>query len=129
MKKILDRQAANTKTVLLLLASVPRTAVAQDYITVDPQHYKLELENTEMRVIRCKYGPREKSGILRQPNRLAVFFTDFHVRITLPDGKSREVQAQAGETRWGLAETHSVENLSDEPMELLIIESKKTPRK
>src|SRR3954447_16104903 len=115
--------------LLAMLGPLSGTGRAQDYITVDPQHYKVELDNTEMRVVRCKYGPHEKSGMLSQPNRLAVLFTDFHVRITLPNGKSREVQAHAGETKWGLAETHTVQNLSNQSMELLPIESKLGQRK
>ena len=119
-------------TLAILLAVVgpaSGTGRAQDYVTVDPQHYKVELENSQIRVVRCKYGPHEKSGVITQPDRLAVFFTDFHVRISVPNGKSREVQAHAGETKWGLAETHAVENLSDQTMELLLIESKPGQRK
>ena len=33
---------------------------AQDPLKVDPQHYKLEFENPQVRVLRIHYGPREK---------------------------------------------------------------------
>ena len=62
-----------------------------------------------MRVVGCKYGAYEKSAMLTQPNRLAVFITDLHVKIALPNGKSRKVQAHAGEAKWGVAETHRVQ--------------------
>jgi len=35
--------------------------VAQDPVEVDPRHYTVEVENEKVRVLRIKYGPREKS--------------------------------------------------------------------
>src|SRR5258708_5729011 len=101
MTKMLTRRASTTPTLLFLFGFTILQAAAQDYVTADPRHYKVELENSEMRVVRCKYGSREKSGMLKQPDRLAVFLTDFHVRITLPDGSSREVQAHARRNKVG----------------------------
>src|SRR2546422_5729557 len=36
-------------------------AGAPDAVKVDPKHYKVELENDRVRVVRITYGPREKS--------------------------------------------------------------------
>ena len=43
---------------LLCLAALP--LAAQDPVKVDPKHYKVELENKQVRVLRINYGPREK---------------------------------------------------------------------
>ena len=42
--------------LLIVVGTLSRTAVARDYVAVDPQHYKVELDNSEMRVVRCRYG-------------------------------------------------------------------------
>ena len=44
---------------LLCLAALP--LAAQDPVKVDPKHYKVELENAQVRVLRIHYGPHEKS--------------------------------------------------------------------
>src|SRR2546422_2308742 len=36
-------------------------AGAPDAVKVDPKHYKVELENDRVRVVRITYGPHEKS--------------------------------------------------------------------
>ena len=50
--------------------------------------------------------------------------TDNHVRFTLPDGKTEESHAKAGETLWLPAGKHPPENLADEPLELILVELK-----
>lgn len=43
----------------LLCFFVMGVAVAQDAAKVDPQHYKVEMENSRVRVLRVHYGPHE----------------------------------------------------------------------
>ena len=54
-----------------------RTAkpTAPDPVAVDPRHYTVELENERVRVLRIKYGPREKSVMHSHPAIIAVFVT------------------------------------------------------
>lgn len=106
----------------LSLAALP--AVAQDPTKVDPQHYKVESENEQVRVLRIHYGPHEKSVMHGHPGSVAVFLTDLHTKFTYPDGKTDEMQAKAGETRWTKAGKHLPENLSDKPMDLILVELK-----
>src|SRR6185369_2343221 len=63
-------------------------ALAQDPVKVDAKHYKLELENSQVRILRVKYGPREKSVMHSHPIGVVVYLTDAHVRFHLPGGKS-----------------------------------------
>jgi hypothetical protein len=35
--------------------------MAQDPVKVDAKHYTVEVENDKVRVLRIRYGPREKS--------------------------------------------------------------------
>src|ERR1700737_4783878 len=65
---------------------------AQDPVKVDPQHYKVELENAQVRVLRIHYGPHEKSVMHYHPNLVAVFLTDGQIKMTDASGKTEDMQ-------------------------------------
>ena len=98
--------------------------VSADPVAVDPKHYKVELENDRVRVLRIVYGPREKSVMHSHPDGLAVFLTENRARFTFPDGKTEERSWKAGQTMLIPAETHVPENLTDKLLELVLIELK-----
>jgi len=113
--------------VFVVVAAHP--ALAQDAVKVDPQHYKVEVENAQVRVLRITYGPHEKSVMHGHPASVAVFLTDGQVKFTLPNGKTDERSWKAGQTMWVDAGKHLPENLSEKPMELLLVELKAKPTK
>jgi len=44
------------------MSTAPRPQPASaDPVKVDPKHYKVEMENDRVRVLRITYGPQEKS--------------------------------------------------------------------
>lgn len=98
--------------------------MAQDLVKVDPQHYTVELENEQVRVLRIRYGPGEKSVMHGHPESFGVHLTDAHVRFTLPDGKTKEVRVKAGTVLSYAAGEHLPENLRDQPLELVFVEFK-----
>jgi quercetin dioxygenase-like cupin family protein len=100
------------------------SAYAQDPVKVDPQHYKVETENAQVRVLRIHYGPHEKSPMHYHPNSVAVFLTDGHSKFTLPGGKTQQEDFKTGETRFAPAGKHAPENLSDQPFDLVLVELK-----
>ena len=108
----------------LSLVAFVAPAVAQDAVKADPKHYKVEMENDQVRVLRITYGPHEKSVMHEHPNSVAVFLTDGNVRFTLPDGKSQDAPVKAGAYQWEPAGKHLPENLSDKPFEVLLVELK-----
>jgi hypothetical protein len=81
----------------VFLASV---VMAQDPVKVDAKHYTVEFENSQVRVLRIKYGPHEKSVMHRHPNAVAVFMTDSNTTFTFPKGDPQQMNNKAGETRW-----------------------------
>ena len=111
---------------IMLVASAVST-IAQDPVTVEPEHYKVEFENDQVRVIRITYAPGEKSVMHEHPASVVVFLTDAHVRFTLPDGKTEEVTAKAGTTEWAAGGQHQPENLGVGPLEVILIELKEKP--
>ena len=107
---------------LCLLGAVP--ASAQDAAKVDPKHYKVELENDQVRVLRISYGPGEKSVMHSHPANVAVFLTDGQGKFTLPDGKSQTIPFKAGAVEWDSGGKHLPENAGTKPFELIVVELK-----
>jgi quercetin dioxygenase-like cupin family protein len=99
--------------------------MAEDSIKADPKHYQIDFENEQVRVLRIRYGPHERSVMHGHPNGVTVFLTDLHVRFTLPDGRTENLDAKAGQVQWLAAGDHLPENLSDQPMELILVELKR----
>ncbi len=109
-------------------AAIP-TAHGQDAVKVDPQHYKVEADNARVRVLRISYGPREKSVMHGHPASVAIFLTDGQAKFTLPNGKTEERSWKAGQTMVLPAGKHLPENISDKPLELILVELKATSAK
>ena len=98
--------------------------MVKDAVKADPAHYKVEVQNRKVRVVRVKYAPREKSVMHSHPANLAVFLQDGHFRFTYPNGKSELIVAKAGSVQLFPAQEHLPENLSNQPFEALLIELK-----
>jgi quercetin dioxygenase-like cupin family protein len=88
-------------------------ALAQDPIKVEPTHYKLAFENEYVQVVNVHYGPHERSGLHAHIGGVVVVLTAGHLRFTDENGKTREVFAKPGESRWYPPFKHRVENLGD----------------
>ncbi len=104
---------------------------AQDAVKVDSKHYTVEFENADVRVLRIKYGPHEKSVMHQHPNSVAIFVTDANGKFTFPKDAVQELKAKAGQVQWNTAITHLPENTSDQPFEVILVElkSKATAKK
>lgn len=115
--------------LVLFMTSLTSTALAQDPIKADSTHYKVEFENEQVRVLRVKVGPKEKSIMHTHPNAVAIFMTDVNGKFTFPDGKSEETSRKAGDVLWTPATTHLPENMSDQAFEVILVELKSGPAK
>ena len=105
-------------------AATPQPTGSQDPVAVDSKHYTVEFEDEKVRVLRIKYGPREKSVMHGHPALVGVFLTDSTFRFTYPDGKTEVITGKAGEVIHFPAFEHLPENLSDEPFEAIGVELK-----
>jgi len=102
-------------------------AQAQDPVKVDADHYKLEFENDDVRVLRIKVGPKEKSVMHKHPDAVAIFLTDVNGKFTFPTGAPLDNVSKAGDVRWTPAVTHLPENVGDQPFEVILVELKRKP--
>ena len=112
---------------VLFLLTLASATMAQDPVKVDATHYKVEFENAQVRVLRIKVGPGEKSIMHQHPNAVAIFLTDVNGKFTFPDGKSEAITSKAGDARWTPAITHLPENVGDQPFEVVLVELKGKP--
>jgi hypothetical protein len=116
-----------------LLAVIPGIAVAfeaqaQDATVMQPQSYRIALENEYVRVLDFHSRPGMGvcgSGMHSHPAHLTVLLSDVAVRLKTPDGKVQEQRNMPlGTVFWEPAVTHSVENVSGANMRGLLIEIK-----
>src|ERR1051326_6618748 len=68
-----------------------------DPVRVDPERYRVEFENPQVRVLHARYGPKE-TGVLHEHilNRVTVLLTDQDMKVTTPDGKVTMLRGVAG---------------------------------
>jgi len=111
-------------TILCIAAPI---ATAQDPVKVDAKHYKVLLENDQVRVLKIKYNAKEKSVMHAHPAGVAVFLTDGPTKFTLPDGSTVDASGKAGDVRFSEAGKHLPENTGNAPMELVLVELKGKP--
>src|SRR5207245_7902963 len=101
-------------------------AGAPDAVKVDPKHYKVELENDRVRVVRITYGPREKSVMHGHRAGIGVFLTDSHFKFAYPNGKTEEINGEKGKFLWFAKEwAHLPDNLSCAALEAVYVEVKR----
>lgn len=111
-------------SALFVLAIAVPAALAQDATKVDAKHYKVEFQNSRVRIVRAHYGPHEKSVMHSHPDLVAIFQTDGRVKFTFPNGKTEERDTKAGQALFTPAVRHLPENLTDNDMEVILIEFK-----
>jgi hypothetical protein len=126
-EKTTDELRRNLLCLLPLLA-LAESAEAQDAVKVQPQSYRVALENDKLRVL--DYNSRPGMGVCgdgmhSHPAHLTVVVSGGSVRIKTPDGKTVDQRdIPAGVVFWSEAETHSVENISGSNVRSLIVELK-----
>jgi hypothetical protein len=106
------------------IATAVKTETILDPVKIDPKHYKVELENEKIRVLRIRFGPNEKSAMHTHPSMVAILLTDHYSRHIYPDGRTEELRGKAGEVRYLEEITHAPENPGDTPFELIAVELK-----
>ena len=124
---------------LATLVAVPALLVcsaavhAQDPLTAYPSNYKQIFDDAEVQVVHVHYGPHEKVGVHDHSKfpTVYVYLNDAgQVRYShneaTPFAITRSaVKAGSFRVSPGRLETHTVENLSDQPTDFLRIEMKK----
>lgn len=99
-------------------------AFGQDPVAVDPKHYKVMLDNDQVRVLKIRYGPKEKSVMHEHPASVVVFLTNSQTRFSLPDGSKMDGGGKAGDAQFADAGKHLPQNVGSAAMEAVLVELK-----
>ncbi len=102
----------------------PQRAAGADPVRVDAKHYSIEYENDRIRILRARYGPREKSVMHSHPALVAIFLSETNCRFTFPDGRTEEHRLKAGQVLEMPPTEHLPENLSNSTLEVILVEQK-----
>jgi len=112
-------------TTSLAFAAWSRPTSAQDPVKLEPDSYKVLLENDQVRVIDYHLGKGQKEPMHFHATPAVVYwFTDAKLLNTLPDGKSKELSGKAGEAIWRGPATHTTANVGDTEVHALVVECK-----
>jgi len=112
---------------LTFLALAAPIALAQDPVQVDAKHYKVMLENDQVRVLRIHYNPKEKSVMHEHPASVAVFLTASKVKFNFPDGTATNADGKVGDVQFNDAGKHLPENIGTTPLDVVLVELKGKP--
>ena len=117
-------KACKALSTILLVLLWSGTALAQDPVKVDPQHYKVVFENTSVRVLRISYPPGGKSVMHQHPESIVVPLTASKVRFNMEGGKSEENEMANESAMYSAAGTHNPENIGTGPVDAVLVEFK-----
>lgn len=102
-----------------------KVTTALDPVKIDSQDYRVEFENSQVRVVRVHMAPHRAVPLHEhQLDRVVVYLTDQRSRITSADGKAEMAEHKAGEASWGGPAKHREENLNGTPFEGIVVELK-----
>jgi beta-alanine degradation protein BauB len=127
----LNPQEAQRRRWLALLPGLALASAveAQDAAKVQPQAYRVGLDNAQMRVLDFLSRPGLGvcgSGVHSHPPHLTVALSDCRVRIK-ENGKDFIAENKLGDVFWSPAVTHETENVSGRDVRALIVELKSPP--
>ena len=75
--------------IICISIVAPATAKAQDPAKVDPGHYKIILDNSQVRILDIHQKPGDKSPMHSHPNHVVYSLNGETLKFTLPDGRTK----------------------------------------
>jgi len=97
-------------------------ATARDAARVTPKVVKVKFENDRVRVLEFISEPGDKEGLHSHPAFVVYVVSGGTLRIQTPDGKSNDVEFEAGDIRYREPVTHTTENISKTRLHAIIVE-------
>jgi beta-alanine degradation protein BauB len=110
--------------VALLSQTAWGISTGQDPVKVSPDHYKIEIENEFVRVLRSSGGGHVTTPMHEHPANVVVYLKDADVRVVGPDGSKKDSRRKRGDAIWNGPQKHERVNLNEKPYELIQVELK-----
>ncbi len=95
-----------------------------DPVSLDPDKFKIRIENKRIRVLEASIASGEGHGMHWHPEHLIYTLSSYKVQDTFPDGNTKTMERSAGELLWGEEITHATQNIGNTRVQALIIEFK-----
>lgn len=115
-----------TKALLVAfaLALTTSTVSAQDVAKVASNNCKVQLKNDRVRVVEIWIKPGEKLAMHSHTASVTYVLVAGKLKTTLPDGKTVETDAQAGQVLWSDGGSHEQVNTTTAEVRALVVEMK-----
>ena len=119
-----------SKLPLALVLALPCAGLhAQDVMKAAPEHYKVLVDNAEVRVIENTLAPGEKDAQHTHPAGWYYVTAPGSMKVRFADGKTETWQPKLGESGWMEAEgPHTSENIGSTRMGFILVEVKSVAR-
>ena len=104
---------------LALLAQDPHRSAHEGHSGTSPA--VVEFENDKVQVLRMRVAPHATVPMHDITERVVIWLTPANLKITLPDGTSKELHIKTGEAGWAEPGRHAGTNLSDQPIEFVAV--------
>lgn len=99
---------------------------SRDPLAVDAKHFKIEMDNNQVRVLRLHLGKGEKTPIYQEVfQHLLVPLTAAQLKTADAKGTVKAATYRKGEVQWQMPGTEADENAGGEPYEAILVEFKK----
>lgn len=109
----------------LPLALAGSLAAAQDAVKVAPEHYKVLVDNAQIRVVQNTLKPGEKDGVHTHPAGWFYVTQGGKMKVVTAAGKTDLWSPKTGDSGWMEAEgAHTSENVGSAPMSFILVEVK-----
>jgi quercetin dioxygenase-like cupin family protein len=100
-------------------------AVTQDVMQAAPDHFKVKVENSQLRVIENILKPGERDALHTHPAGWYYVTQGGSMRVTYADGKAQMWEPKAGESGWMEAEApHTSVNVGKTTIGFILVEVK-----
>ena len=114
---------APNRVLAVVFLLFPSILFSQDVMQYRLKHLKVLAEDDKVRVLKFTPKKGDKTPVHSHPASVVYVIKGGRVRVTLPDGSTRESELKSGDTLLRPPVTHSDEALDD--LEMVLIELKK----
>ncbi len=98
-----------------------------DPVQVGPNIYKVVFENERVRVSEITFKPGDSIAMHSHPDHFVYVMTAGTLKLSYPDGTSKDFVGTPGQVVWTPAETHAGENIGGTEFRGLVVEFKPLP--
>jgi quercetin dioxygenase-like cupin family protein len=112
-------RACNFAYVAVLIGLILR--IGSNVDAEDRLPFRVEIDNPAVQVIKLRLEAHASIPMHDLTDRVVVFLTDAHMRLTFPDGRTQEQHYRRGDTVWMASQRHAGENLGDHAIEMVSV--------